>query len=64
MQLACLPPELLPQVCSSLPPIKMDTLLQPLRDLRPVQGGTGWCVDTGMMLRGLNFDLTVDPVEE
>lgn len=64
MQLASLPPELLPQVCGALPGLKMGELLQPLQALRPSSGGPGWDPELGMMLRGLNFDLTVDAAEE
>jgi hypothetical protein len=42
----------------------MDELLQPLRDLRPSNGGKGWDPEIGMQLRGLNFDLSVDAIEE
>lgn len=64
MQLAALPDELLGQVCGSLPDCKLPELLQPLRQLRPSNGGSGWCPELGMQLRGLNFDLTVDAAEE
>jgi hypothetical protein len=66
MQLATLPRQLLSQVCSTLPSsgLKVDELLQPLRDLRPSNGGKGWDPEVGMQLRGLNFDLSVGDVEE
>jgi hypothetical protein len=64
MQLAALPPALLPQLCGALPGYKMDSVLQPLQQLRPVNGGPGWDPELGMMLRGLNFDLTIDATEE
>jgi hypothetical protein len=64
MQLACLPDDLLAQVCGALPGFKLDELLQPLRELRPSNKGQGWDPEIGMQLRGLNFDLTVDAAEE
>jgi hypothetical protein len=60
MQLAVLPDALLQQVCGAVQGCSMDEVLQPLRQLRPVNGGPGWSEEIGWQLRGLNFDLSED----
>ena len=60
MQLAVLPDALLQQVCGAVQGCSMEELLQPLRQLRPVNGGAGWDEENGLQLRGLNFDLSDD----
>ncbi len=56
MQLAALPREQLSDVCGGVPGVDMWDVLQPLRELRPVNGGPGWSSDLGMDLRALNFE--------
>eukprot|EP00882_Tetradesmus_deserticola_P031870 GHRQ01036048.1.p1 GENE.GHRQ01036048.1~~GHRQ01036048.1.p1 ORF type:complete len:147 (+),score=78.92 GHRQ01036048.1:141-581(+) len=58
MQLAALPEPLLQQVCGSVRACTLQELLQPLRAIRPVNGGPGWDMDVVMQLRTLNFDLS------
>jgi hypothetical protein len=58
MQLAALPEPLLQQVCSAVKGCTLQELLQPLRAIRPVNGGPGWDMDVVMQLRTLNFDLS------
>lgn len=58
MQLAALPDQLLQQVCGAVKGCSLQELLQPLHDIRPVNGGPGWDADVVMQLRTLNFDLS------
>eukprot|EP00878_Enallax_costatus_P015258 GHUV01015976.1.p1 GENE.GHUV01015976.1~~GHUV01015976.1.p1 ORF type:complete len:167 (+),score=25.34 GHUV01015976.1:593-1093(+) len=65
MQLASLPDELLNQVCSGVKEgSSMLSVLEPLRQLRPVNGGPAWNEEVVMHLRTLNFDLSGGPSEE
>lgn len=58
MQLAALPEPLLQEVCGAAKGTTLQQLLQPLRAMRPVNGGPGWDMDVVMQLRTLNFDLS------
>ncbi|KAF6258087.1 hypothetical protein COO60DRAFT_1460861 [Scenedesmus sp. NREL 46B-D3] len=58
MQLAALPEPLLQQVCGSVKGCTLQELVQPLRAIRPVNGGQGWDMAVVMQLRTLNFDLS------
>lgn len=58
MQLAALPEPLLQEVCGAVKGTTLQQLLQPLRAMRPVNGGPGWDMDVMMQLRTLNFDLS------
>uniref|UniRef100_A0A383WDL8 Uncharacterized protein n=1 Tax=Tetradesmus obliquus TaxID=3088 RepID=A0A383WDL8_TETOB len=58
MQLAALPEPLLQEVCGAVKGTSLQQLLQPLRAMRPVNGGPGWDMDVVMQLRTLNFDLS------
>jgi hypothetical protein len=64
MQLAALPGPLLQQVCGAVKGVDLDKVLQPLRDVRPMNGGPGWNDDMVMQLRALNFELEGPAAEE
>ncbi len=64
MTLAALPRELLPSVLGAVKGCDAWQLLQPLRDVRPVNGGPGWTEELIVQLRALNFDLTGGQAEE
>lgn len=56
MWLAPLPEPLLRQICGGYH-CDMNQVLEPLRALRPVNGGPGWHPDIALSLRSLNFEL-------
>jgi hypothetical protein len=64
MQLAALPQPLLQQVCGAVKGVDLEEVLQPLRDIRPMNGGPGWNEDMVMQLRALNFELEPGAAEE
>ncbi|GLC70389.1 hypothetical protein PLESTF_000967700 [Pleodorina starrii] len=56
MQLASLPRELLDRLVAGLG-CDFYEVLQPMRDIRPINGGPGFSEDMVMYVRGLNFEL-------
>ncbi|GIL63448.1 hypothetical protein Vafri_17499 [Volvox africanus] len=56
MQLASLPHDLLERLVEGLG-CSFYEVLQPLRDIRPLNGGPGYSQDMVMYVRGLNFEL-------
>ncbi|GLI71608.1 hypothetical protein VaNZ11_016873 [Volvox africanus] len=56
MQLASLPRDLLERLVEGLG-CTFYEILQPLRDIRPMNGGPGYSQDMVMYVRGLNFEL-------
>lgn len=58
MQLAALPDSLLQQVCGAQKGSSVQDLVQPLRQIRPVNGGPAWDKNVVMQLRTANFDLS------
>jgi hypothetical protein len=55
MLLACLPPELLQLTVSSYGGTQFSQLLQPIRDVRPVNGGPALSEELWQQLVALNF---------
>lgn len=56
MQMACLPEHMLRQVCEGVG-CDFFSLLEPLRRIRPLNGGSGYDEDLGLQLRALNFEV-------
>ncbi|GIM17301.1 hypothetical protein Vretimale_19829, partial [Volvox reticuliferus] len=56
MQLASLPRDMLKKLVEGLG-CDFYEVLQPLRDIRPLNGGPGYSDDMVMYVRGLNFEL-------
>eukprot|EP00803_Ostreobium_quekettii_P000587 evm.model.scf_882.5 EVM.evm.TU.scf_882.5 scf_882:18796-20208(+) len=62
MQLACLPRDLLESVCGGRE-VSMWSTLEPLRRLRPVNGGPGYDAGVAEDLRMLNFEVGQYPAD-
>lgn len=68
VQMCTLPRELLDRVCSCWPGCEagesMWEVLEPLRRVRPVNGGPGWDEEAVMGLRALDVYISAGPVDE